>query len=323
MNEPPATLPPPADAATRTARIDRYRAHSPVTHPGAHAELLRAVDPGFPALHRTVEGLVDHYRATPGGVGAVQLDDIDRRWVAVQLDALLARRPGPLDAPRPASCRLGGCCRDHSVLAVAILREHGIPARTRLGFAGYFLPGYRNDHVVAERWSDAEQRWLRFDPELDPAAHDFAVDDLPRGDAAVFRTAAEAWLAHRAGLDDLDDHGVGPDTPFFGPGFVHRYVIADLAHRQRCEVLLWDGWGAMAEPGEPLSPEQLALTDRVAELTVAADAGDEAAEAQLDELWTGDPRVRPGRYVDTWSPAGRVGRTDLELRTTEWRAATG
>ncbi|WP_368259252.1 transglutaminase-like domain-containing protein, partial [Blautia wexlerae] len=232
-------------AANAEARLARYRAHSPYSDPGPHADLLRGAGTEFASLHRTVEGLVDHYRAAPGGVGPEQVDDIDRRWVSSQLDALTARQAGPLDAPRPPACRLGGCCRDHSLLAVAILREHGIPARTRLGFAAYFAPGYRSDHVVAERWDAAAGRCRRFDPELEQAGYAFAVDDLPRGAHAGFRTAAEAWHEYRAGRTDLEDHGVGPDTPFHGPSFVHRYMIADLAHRQCRELLLWDGWGAM------------------------------------------------------------------------------
>lgn len=316
------------DHLTRTdpaadARLDRYREHSPFTDPGAHADLLRGSGTDFGALHRTVENVIDHYRATPGGVGPEQLADIDRRWIASQLGALADRQPGALERPRPAACRLGGCCRDHSLLAVAILREHGVPARTRLGFAGYFAPGYFSDHVVAERWDAASGRWRRFDPELDQAAYDFAVDDLPRGEAAGFRTAAEAWRAYRAGTTDLADHGVGSDTPYSGPSFVHRYVIADLAHRQRCELLLWDGWGAMAFPGDELDAEQVVLTDLLAELTGRADAGDDAAEARLDELWANDPRVHPGRFVATHSPVGRVGRTDLEGRVTEWSEVAG
>ncbi|KQM82856.1 transglutaminase-like domain-containing protein [Agromyces sp. Leaf222] len=316
------------DHLTRThptagARLDRYREHSPFTDPGAHHELLRESGIDFAALHRTVENVIDHYRATPGGVGPEQLADIDRRWVASQLEALAERRPGALGLPRPGACRLGGCCRDHSLLAVAILREHGVPARTRLGFAGYFTPGYSSDHVVAERWDAAGRRWRRFDPELDPAAYDFAVDDLPRGDASGFRTAAEAWGAYRAGLTDLADHGVGPDTPYWGPSFVHRYVISDLAHRQGCELLLWDGWGAMAFPGDELDADQLALTDLLADLTERADAGDATADDRLDEIWATDARVRPGRFVETHSPAGRVGRTDLERRITEWSDVAG
>jgi len=312
------STPPTADA-----RLDRYREHSPFTDPGPHAELLRGVGTDVEALHRTVENVIDHYRATPGGVGPVQEADVDRRWVASQLDALADRQPGGLELARPAACRLGGCCRDHSLLAVAILREHGVPARTRLGFAGYFAPGYFHDHVVAERWDAAGGRWRRFDPELDQAGFDFAVDDLPRGDASGFRTAAEAWLAYRAGLTDLTDHGVGPDTPYSGPAFVHRYVIADLAHRQRCELLLWDAWGAMAVRSDELDAKLIDLTDLLADLTERADAGDLAAENRLEEIWATDARVRPGRFVDTYSPTGRVGRADLERRITDWSEVAG
>lgn len=53
-------------------------------------------------------------------------------------------------------CRRGdrfvGCCRDFSLLFVAALRGRGVPARTRIGFAGYFAPDFHHDHVVAELW---------------------------------------------------------------------------------------------------------------------------------------------------------------------------
>ncbi|GAA1837952.1 transglutaminase-like domain-containing protein [Agromyces salentinus] len=310
----------PPHAATET--VDRFRTHSDLTEPGPHSSLLRDLGTDDASLHLTVTNLIDHYRATPGGVGSEQMHDIDRRWIAALLDALADRRPGPLDTPREASLRAGGCCRDHSLLAVAVLREHRIAARTRLGFAGYFTPGYFHDHVVVERWDDGGNRWRRFDPELDQGGFDFRVDDLPRGEAGGFRTAAEAWVAHRSGLTDLSDHGVGPDTPYSGPDFVHAYVLADLAHRQRCELLLWDAWGAMAAPGEELDGERLDLADVVADLTIRADAGDPRAEAELDALWARDARLRPGRFVETHSPTGRTGTTDLVGRTTVWRTAS-
>ncbi|MGI9822518.1 transglutaminase-like domain-containing protein [Agromyces sp. Marseille-Q5079] len=303
--------------------VDRYRAHSDLTDPGRHAALLRDVGTDTASLHRTVSNVIDHYRATPGGVGPAQMEDVDRRWIGSILDALAERRPGALDEPREAADRVGGCCRDHSLLTVAILREHGIAARTRLGFAGYFAPDYAHDHVVVERWDEEEARWRRFDPELDQAGFDFAVDDLPSGEPRGFRTAAEAWQDYRADRADLTDHGVGPGSGLAGPSFVQRYVLADLAHRQRCELLLWDEWGAMASPGAELDPERLALTDRIADLTLRADAGDADAEADLDRLWADEPRVRPGRFVETYSPGGRVGRTDLERRITDWSDAEG
>jgi hypothetical protein len=73
-------------------------------------------------------------------------------------------------------------------------------------------------------------------------------------------------------------------------------------------------------PGAAPDPAVVALTDRVAELTLLADAGDRTAEAALTVLWATDDRLRPGRYVTTWSPTGRLGWTDLVACRTGWAA---
>ena len=300
--------------------VSRYADHSPYSDPRHHAALLAAVAPDPASLHAAVTTAVVHYRAGAAAPTPAQLEDVDRRWVASILDAVVERAPGPLDAPRSPERQAGGCCRDHSLLAVAVLREHGAPARTRLGFADYLgADGFRHDHVVVERHDGA--RWVRFDPEVAPDGVPFDPFDLPTGEGAPFETAAEVWTAYRAGRRDLADHGAGPDLPWLtGPGFVQRYVLADLAHRQRHELLLWDVWGASALPGAAPDPATAALTDRVAELTVRADAGDRTAEAALTVLWATDERVRPGRFVTTWSPTGRLGWTDLVARRTGWAA---
>src|ERR687898_951834 len=58
-----------------------------------------------------------------------------------------------------------GCCRDHTLLAVAALRHHGMPARSRVGFASYLsLTTWHHDHVIVEAWLGG--RWRRFDTEL-------------------------------------------------------------------------------------------------------------------------------------------------------------
>ncbi|MGN6241683.1 MAG: transglutaminase-like domain-containing protein [Cellulosimicrobium cellulans] len=301
--------------------VSRYAAHSPYSDPRHHAPLLAAVAPDPASLHAAVNHAVVHYRAGETAPTPAQCADVDRRWVASILDAATERAPGaPLAAPRPADAQVGGCCRDHSLLAVAVLREHGVPARTRLGFADYLgADGFHHDHVVVERHDGA--RWVRSDPEIAPDGVAFDPFDLPTGEGSPFETAAEAWTAYRAGRRDLADHGAGPDLPWLtGPGFVQRYVLADLAHRQRHELLLWDVWGASALPGATPDDRAVALTDRVAELTLLADAGDRTAEAALTVLWATDDRLRPGRYVTTWSPTGRLGWTDLTARRTGWAA---
>lgn len=65
----------------------------------------------------------------------------------------------PLTEERPPEKRLLGCCRDFTVLLVAVARHEGIPARARVGFAAYFIDGYNVDHEVAEVWDAGEGRW--------------------------------------------------------------------------------------------------------------------------------------------------------------------
>ena len=83
-----------------------------------------------------------------------------------------------------------------------------------------------------------------------------------------------------------------------------------MAHRHGDEVLLWDGFGAMAEQLDG----DLGLIDEVAALLHAADAGDEAAERRLARWYADDDRLRPGDKVLCTSPSGVHGLVDLARR---------
>ncbi|MCA2211290.1 transglutaminase-like domain-containing protein [Jidongwangia harbinensis] len=74
------------------------------------------------------------------------------------LGHILTADPRPLGEPRAPARRLAGCCRHFTVLAVAALRAHGIPARARCGFARYFTPGRYGDHWVVEYWNGVTSR---------------------------------------------------------------------------------------------------------------------------------------------------------------------
>ncbi|MET0788962.1 MAG: transglutaminase-like domain-containing protein [Cellulomonas sp.] len=297
-----------------------YATHSRYSDPGPHAPLLAAVatDPG--ALHTAACSVVIHYRAGAEALADGQDADIDLRWLSDVLDESQKRSAVPLTAPRAPAQQIAGCCRDHTLFAVGVLREHGIPARSRVGFSGYFRPGFHHDHVVGEYWDGS--RWVRFDPELNMAENWFGFDshDMATGIGAPFETAAEVWLAHRRDGLDVSTYGVDPSMPeLCGPEFVRGYVVTELAHRQRDELLLWDVWGDTL-PGTPTPPDELdRLADEIAALLVAADAGDTAAEASLAERYASDPRLRPDAVV-TLSPTGRVGDADLVAKTNRWRS---
>ena len=297
--------------------LDFYAQHSPYSDPGENARLLEAVSPTPENLHASATKSIVHYRDDPGGVTSQQRTDIDRRWMRNIMAAIVERHDGGLEEVRPPENRVGGCCRDHSLLAVSVLREHHVPARMRVGFADYFRPGFRHDHVVVEQW-DSNGRWVRSDPELSNADFAFDVHDMPTGEGAPFETASEAWLAYRSGRNDLACYGVANMPELMGPGFVQGYVVKELAFLMGSEVLLWDVWEGMTTPNESMEEPLVALTDQVAGLMVAHDQGSVTAATDLVDLWNREETLRPGPTVFTWSPNGRFGKTDLERCTTTW-----
>ena len=285
--------------------LDRFVGQSPYSTPGRYADRLAAVPDDLDSLCAASRNVIAHYRAELPDLPEERRGEIDSRWVEVILALDQQRHPAALDRPRPALERVAGCCRDHSLLVVGALRQRGVPARNRIGFAHYFTPGWAGDHVVVELWH--EGRWRRADPEL---GHDLAFDphDLPTGPGAPFETAAEAWFGWRAGDRDLAGYGVPGVPGLSGPRFVQGYVIFEVAHRYGDEMLLWDEWGAT-------EGSDLGVVDGVAQLLVRADAGDSGAEADLSARYREDDRLHPGTEVVVHSPY------ELPSRTVDLRAA--
>lgn len=294
----------PMSSATPCPAVVDHAVHTRFSDPDGHAGALAAV-PADPAeLSAVARNVIVHYRASGRGLPESSAQDIHSRWLSVILDRDAERHPGPLAAPREPTERVQGCCRDHTLLSVGVLRQHGIPARSRVGFAGYFSPSWNHDHVIVEWWNG--QRWQRFDPEMaEPSAALPNPLDLAAGPDAPFRTAAEVWLGHRQGSLDIDRFGVDESVPMIGGRwFVRNYVIGEVAHRFGDELLLWDNWGAMTGPGEPDDGDVDGLIDEVAALLIAADAGDLAAEQQLLQRYRDDRRLHPGDTVLRADPRG-------------------
>jgi hypothetical protein len=276
-----------------------YSQHSHYSDPGRNGDLLQAVAPEVPAVCAVAQNTIAHYRAASVPLPESSNDDINARWLSRILDVDQERHGVPLQHERAEAERVQGCCRDHTLLAVGILRQHSIPARSRVGFATYLHPGARVDHVVAEAWIG--HRWVRFDPGI--AGPRGRVDDpfdIPIGDASPFLTAAAAWAGFRQLGASVDDLGVqiGP-VAFTGAPFVLAYLIMDVAHRFGDELLLWDHWGAMPLPGGTLDTE---LGDHLADLVLRADTSDRSAEDELRDIHATDPRVRPGPQILQFSP---------------------
>ena len=163
--------------------------------PSGTPRLLADVPTDPPALAAVARNVIVHYRASGHELPMATRDEINARWLEDILAADQGRHPWPLTEPREVTDRVQGCCRDHSLFCVGVLRSHGIAARSRVGFAGYFIDGWHHDHVIVETWLD--DRWVRFDSEVDAPRPSLPtpMDIGPcRLDGTGFVTAAEAWV---------------------------------------------------------------------------------------------------------------------------------
>lgn len=283
-------------SAVRSNPLDRthdyYAKHSPFSDPDRHARLLGALPADAAGIARAVQGLVIYEHVAQPFYGCPVPDarrgESHIRPIEKMIDAILALNDRPLDQSRMPEKRLVGICRHFTLLAVAIFRQHGAPARARVGFGGYFNPGKYEDHWVCEYWSAEEGRWALLDVQFDEIfTRNLAIRhdplDVPRDQ---FLIAADAWRKCRR--NELDPKTFGIEfAKLRGLWFVARNLIGDLAALNGAEVLPWDVWGAKPPPGE-LSADQLAYFDELAELTFDAEANFET----LRQRYESDPSLR-------------------------------
>lgn len=266
--------------------LDFYRQHSALTDPGEHRYLLSGLPADVAAVGAIVRGVVVHRDETSWMHGfdlpAQRRDEANARWTRAILGHL-----GDLRA-RPASRRFAGTCRDFAILLCAFLREAGVPARLRAGFAGYFTAGFFDDHWVVEYWS-ATHGWRLADGQLGGGAIEaYQVDvdplDVPRD---AFLVGGQVWQDCRRGYRDPGRFGVG-SAGITGMWEVQGNVVRDLAALAKVETLPWDDWGIVGKHFDELSTDDQDLLDRAAAVS-AAGGPSGAARTILHS----DDRLRP------------------------------
>ncbi len=272
--------------------LEFYATHSRFSDPGPYAELYATLPQGIPSLSQAILGLIVHYRASGIPFSQERLAEIDARWIAEMLERIVAHNPAPLHYSRPAQEHHLGCCRDHSLMLVSVLRGRGIPARTRVGFAPYILTDFNLDHVIAEYWNGG--RWVSVDPEMSPDYVPFDPYDMPEGS---FLSASRVWKMIRDGSADPNLYGVYKASEYMGDWFVRNYVFGELAHLNKHELLLWDLWGAVST----IPDSHFELADHVADLLLQ---GDVAFEAWLEAFE--HPDLKVPEAVLCFSPTGNV-----------------
>lgn len=174
-------------------------------------------------------------------------------------------------------------------MLTALLREQGVAARARCGFAAYFTPGKFEDHWVCEYWSAARSRWTLVDPQLDAIQRRFLKVDFDPLDVSRdrFIVAGNAWQRCRAGAADPANFGLSFVPGLTGMWFIAGNVVRDLAALNRMEMLPWDVWGLMPANDTGLSAETRAVLDHIAEATLQVDE----SFAVLRSIYDSDERL--------------------------------
>jgi len=247
-----------------------------------------------PALCKVVQGLLIHEGwAKAYGVSMPENRNQESsiRMVSKKMDRILELNNRPLIEPRPPEQRLFSVCRDFALLLTTMLRQKGIPARIRFGFAAYFSPpddvGYA-DHVVTEYWHAQEQRWVLVDAQLDEmqckAVHiSFDPCDVPRD---VYLTADVAWQRCQNKEADPKDFGFLPG--YTGLWYVKGHLARDIAALNKIEMLCWDYWGIFERRDSELPDDDLELLNQAAKLSLAGNR----ALGELRSLYLQDMRLR-------------------------------
>jgi hypothetical protein len=274
---------------------DCYLQPGVMTAPGEHQPLLADLPRGIAGLAAVAHGVLIHEHIV-GAYGVTLTQErrasVHVRPVAGLLGRMMAEDSRPLTVAREPAHRLPGNCRHFTVLAAAMLRAQGTPARARCGFGGYFGTGTFEDHWVCEYWDEAAQRWRLADFQIDDVQLelfdvDFDLMDVPR---EAFLVAGDAWRLCRAGQADPAKFGLSLMNEG-GYWWIAANLVRDVAALNNMEMLPWDVWGAMPAPDETISDEQYALFDRLAELTRVPDA----TFADLTATYADDSRVHvPG-----------------------------
>ncbi len=252
-------------------RMSYYSTQSETTAPGKYVGLYAQLPDDVRGMCEALHGTCIH--VFHAGRYGVSLDEAHRNQTRVSrvediLEVIYGRDRRPLVVPREPERRFVANCRQYAVLLCSMLRNKGVAARVRCGFATYFPGMVRMDHWICEYWNAVDGRWIMVDPQLDVVQvdeMDISVDplDLPPG---AFLTAGEAWRRCRERIDDPNRYGIGE---IYGMWFIRDNVVRDFMALNKREVMPWDCVGFMGK--RTTSDASRDLTDRLADLSLHPD----------------------------------------------------
>jgi excinuclease ABC subunit A len=306
-----------------------YAQHSIMTDPREHGDMLVNLPSDVVGLVCVVQGVLIHpfcvelYHVQ---LSPRQREEVYLRSVAQMLGRMREFDPTPLTVAREPNQRLVGNCRDHAVLCVALLRQQGIPARLRVGFASYFPSDKNEDHWVTEYWDAGQGRWVLIDPQLDDIqcdAYKIDFDPLDMRFYDQFYTGGQAWQLCRSG--QAKSHRFGFKR-WKGWGYIRGSLLHDLDALNKVELIPADWWGELVTKSErDVTVEERELLDRLADLS--NDVDQRGSLNRFDEMRAAYEALPYSRVVQSklrllglTGERGMADPDDLRPSAAEWLA---
>lgn len=309
-----------------TPELEYYSRPGELTDLGDFHEFTRWMSSDPRVIFQVVQGLIMHDMWTER-YGVTVHENQKRKICTPSANAILVQIQELNDLsfalPRNPSDRVIGCCREFSLLAVALFQAKGIPARARSGFALYLAPsGFYEDHWVCEYWNG--ERWIAIDPQVDPfqqsVFHNYALTE--EGIDPVYKqmilslnpldvskqhfiNAGIAWNRYRSDEVSALKFGIGADAQeyhldsLYGAWFIRGQLLRDFAALNKIETvpfltrleenLDWKSWRLMSATDDELSDSDLVLLDKIASFCVDPEGQLEA----MNKLFENNPDLHP------------------------------
>src|SRR3954470_24778681 len=125
---------------------DNYRTHGAFSDPGRHRTELAGLPLDLPTLCAFIQGIVIH----ADWAAAYGVNDVALSRETLPVSQRLAMVGVEDRSGLPPERRTPGTCRDFALMLCSLLRERGVAARVRCGFANYFSGNLFEDHWICE-----------------------------------------------------------------------------------------------------------------------------------------------------------------------------
>lgn len=212
---------------------------------------------------------------------------------AIAMIAELLRRNPNFTVERKIVDKIHVCCRETSILLIAILKAKNIPARARCGFthAVSEIDG-AGDHWLVEYYNEACKRWVLVDPTmfydqetLDYFGIDYSLIDIPR-DKFIF--APDAYLGLRHGRYKKDDICCFSNPKTFGIKAAITELFYDFHSLMNNEILFCQSPKYLKDSNYELTADEYIELDEVAKLMLDPDKNFDA----LSYIWENNEKFR-------------------------------